>query len=219
MKYVSNVPKNADTETRERILQTAKLLLRRHGGGKLTVVDIARALKMSHANVYRFYRSKSAIFDAIIDEWLAALEAFVENIARRPAPAAERLEAVVLELHRKRKEKLLQDVELFETYRRVIEARPDAVAQRRAKMVGLFKRLLAEGVAAGEFESMDCQQAAVVLEDATALFLHPLLIPITLHEPMGKRAKNVVRLFIAGFAANPPPRVAIIPVRVIHPRT
>ena len=77
--------------TRQLILDTAKALLRRHGEGNLTVVDIARATGMSHANVYRFFRTKAGILDAIIDEWLSKVEAFVEAIAQRPNTAAERL--------------------------------------------------------------------------------------------------------------------------------
>ncbi len=38
-------------ETRERILNAAQDLLRRHGLAKPTVVDVARALDLSHATV------------------------------------------------------------------------------------------------------------------------------------------------------------------------
>jgi len=107
--------------------------LRRYGNDKLTVVDIARSLNMSHANVYRFFKTKSDILDAIIDEWLTKIEQFVEEIAQRPIPAAARIEAVVLELHRKRKQKLQEDAEVFETYRHIVEIRPDAAARRREK--------------------------------------------------------------------------------------
>lgn len=187
-------------DTHQLILETARTLLRRFGADKLTVVDIARALDMSHANVYRFFKNKSEILDAIVDEWMSKMEAFIEAIAERPASAADRIEAVVLELHRKRRQKLLEDAEVYETFRRVVEMRPDVLAKRREKIVSVFKRLIEEGMETGEFARVDADEAATVLKDATALFLHPFMIPTTLNEETDDRAKNVVRHILAGFS-------------------
>jgi len=190
------------SETRNLILRTAEALLRRYGNDKLTVVDIARSLDMSHANVYRFFKTKSDILDAIIDEWLTKLEHFVEEIAQRPISAAARIEAIVLELHRKRKEKLREDAEVFETFRRVVEIRPDAAARRREKILRVFRRLIEEGIESGEFVGVDSLKAASALKDATSLFLHPFLIPTTLNEETDCRARDVVRFILAGFSNN-----------------
>jgi AcrR family transcriptional regulator len=190
------------SETRGLILQAAETLLRRYGNDKLTVVDIARSLGMSHANVYRFFKTKSEILDAIIDEWLTKIECFVEEIAQRPASAAARIEAVVLELHRKRKQKLREDAEVFEAFRHIVEVRPDAAARRREKILRVFRRLIEEGIESGEFVRVDSLKAANALKDATSLFLHPFLIPTTLHEETDARARDVVRFILAGFSAS-----------------
>jgi AcrR family transcriptional regulator len=191
----------SSSETRSQILQSAEALLRRYGNDKLTVTDIARSLSMSHANVYRFFKTKSDILDAIIDEWLTKIEQFVEEIAQRPDSAAARIEAIVLELHRKRKQKLQQDAEVFETYRHIVEIRPDAAARRREKILHVFQRLIEEGIESSEFAGVESLRAATVLKDATCLFLHPLLIPTTLNEETDARARDVVRFILAGFSA------------------
>lgn len=192
------------TRTRELILDTARKLLRRYGQDKLTVVDIAREMGMSHANVYRYFTTKSAILDAIIDEWLARLETFVEAIVQRQDSAAKRIEAVVVELHRKRKKKLMKDARVFDTYRRVVEIRPDMAARRRQQLIRVFKTLLDEGVRSGEFAPMNTMSSAVTLKDATALFLHPLMIPTNLHEETEERAREVVRCVLRSFEADRP---------------
>ena len=192
---------NGQTEgTRELILKTAKSLLRKYGEDKMTVVDIARALEMSHANVYRFFRTKADILDAIIEEWQTRIEAFIEEIARRPSSAAERIEAVVLELHTKRRQKLLEDAEFYETYRRIVALRPDFVAKRRQKIIDIFEKLIELGIANGEFAPADPKETAMVLKDATVLFLHPLMIPTVLHEETEPRVRNVVRSVLASIA-------------------
>lgn len=198
----------SSSETRNQILQSAEALLRRYGNDKLTVVDIARSLNMSHANVYRFFKTKSDILDAIIDEWLTKIEQFIEEIAQRPVSATARIEAIVLELHRKRKEKLQQDAEVFEAYRHIVEVRPDAAARRREKVLRMFQRLIEEGIESGEFAGVDSLKAATVLKDATCLFLHPLLIPTTLNEETDARARDVVRFILAGLSPARPSRTS-----------
>src|ERR1051325_393207 len=66
-------PEGKSPETRERILKAAEDLLRRHGPAKTPVVDGARALEMSHANVYRHFASKTELQDAVADRWLKAI--------------------------------------------------------------------------------------------------------------------------------------------------
>src|ERR1700690_4235604 len=86
-------------DTRNAILETAKAHLRRFGEDKMTIVEIARCLGMSHANIYRFFKNKAEILDAIIEEWLGRTEEIIEKIDRQPGSAAERLEMLVVELY------------------------------------------------------------------------------------------------------------------------
>src|SRR4051794_22393375 len=78
-------------ETRERILKAAEDLLRRHGPAKTTVVDVARTLEMSHANVYRHFASKTELRDAVADRWLKAISGPLEKIAHGKGKASTRL--------------------------------------------------------------------------------------------------------------------------------
>ena len=54
--------------TAEKILDAARDQVRRFGEAKTNVVDIARALGTSHTTIYRRFRSKAEVFDAIVGE-------------------------------------------------------------------------------------------------------------------------------------------------------
>lgn len=56
--------------TAERILEATEEVLRRHGPAKATVVDVARALGVSHGSVYRRFRTKAALREAVTKRWL-----------------------------------------------------------------------------------------------------------------------------------------------------
>jgi len=102
--------------TRNRILETAKEVLRRYGPAKANVVDVARALGVSHGSVYRHFPSKAVLRDAVTERWLASISAPLAAVAdeegggprataalARPPRALEALES-------------LEEPELFATY-------------------------------------------------------------------------------------------------------
>src|SRR5262249_56455638 len=83
-------------DTRTRIVETADALFRRLGFAKTAVADIAAELRMSPANVYRFFPSKTAIVQAICQRCLSEVEEAACAIARSKAPVAQRSERLIL---------------------------------------------------------------------------------------------------------------------------
>src|SRR5688500_8885831 len=86
-------------ETRRRIVDTADRLFREIGYQKTTVADIAKALRMSPANVYRFFDSKKAINEAVAERCMAEIEGELSRIADGRQPAAERLRKAIETYH------------------------------------------------------------------------------------------------------------------------
>ena len=72
---------------RRAILDTAEEVLRRFGPAKATVVDVARALDVSHGSVYRHFPSKAALRDAVTERWLARVSEPLEVIVTRRGTA------------------------------------------------------------------------------------------------------------------------------------
>ena len=64
----------ANSSADQRILELACDHLRRFGPKRTTIVGIAEAAGMSHANVYRYFPSKQALFEAVTALWLKPLE-------------------------------------------------------------------------------------------------------------------------------------------------
>src|SRR5436305_15251045 len=83
-------------DTRARIMEAAEALFRRIGFAKTAVADIASELKMSPANVYRFFPSKHAIVDAICKRCLDEVDQKACVVARSRLSASPRLEPLVL---------------------------------------------------------------------------------------------------------------------------
>ncbi len=70
--------------TPERILEVTEDVLRRFGLAKATVVDVARALDVSHGSVYRHFPSKASLREAVAKRWLDRTNAPLAKIAESP---------------------------------------------------------------------------------------------------------------------------------------
>jgi AcrR family transcriptional regulator len=156
-----------------KILETARAQIRRHGQAKTNLVDIAKALGTSHTTIYRHFRSKADVFDAIVISTMKDEEELAETFVASTAPASERLLGMVLALHRRKCERLEGDPELYELYRRVLEERPELVRNYATVMTRLVAAIIEDGVRRGEFSVDDVEAAADVVRDAVTVYVHP----------------------------------------------
>jgi AcrR family transcriptional regulator len=156
-----------------RILDAARTQVRRFGQTKTNIVDIARALGTSHTTIYRHFRSKSEVFDAIVSSAMQDEEQLAHRYVRASGSAFERLSGMVLALHQRKRERFSDDPEVYHLYRRVVDERPDLVRDYAAAMTRLVADILADGVRAGEFKIDDIAAAAGVVANAVTVFVHP----------------------------------------------
>src|SRR5262245_20194455 len=137
-------------DTRARIMDTAEALFRRLGYSKTAVADIAGELKMSPANVYRFFPSKNAIIEAICQRCLAECEERCWAVARSRGTAAERIERMVLEILAYHRENHLVDQQVNDMVMAAIELSWGAIRAHKEHMRGIFETILRDGIAQGE---------------------------------------------------------------------
>jgi AcrR family transcriptional regulator len=163
-----------ETLTPERILEASEEVLRRFGPAKATVVDVARALGVSHGSVYRHFPSKAALRDAVTEHWLAGISAPLERVADGEGPASDRLRRWLDLLVRSKRTKALEDPELFATYVALTADARDVVKAHVDALVGQLARIIEDGVAQGAFEkTADLVSAARAVFDATSRFHNP----------------------------------------------
>ncbi len=189
---------SASSDTRTRILDAALDQLRRHGPAKTGVVDVARALGISHAAVYRHFPSKDALFDAVAGRWLHAVSQPLEEIAARRSKPAKRLEDWLTTLIAIKRRKVTDDPELFATYHAVAEAAHKVASAHVAELQDQLRRIVADGMASGDFAVSDAAVAATAVLNATARFHHPHFVREFPADPAAERA--VIRLVLAGLA-------------------
>jgi AcrR family transcriptional regulator len=147
--------------TREQILDAAEDVLRRDGPAKTNVVDVARALNVSHGSVYRHFPSKAALREAVAERFLQKSSAPLDELMERPGEPAEKLRRWLETLFATKRRKALEDPELFATYVALAHESVDAVQNHVDHLIGHLTEIVG-----------DPQQARAIF-DATARFHDP----------------------------------------------
>jgi AcrR family transcriptional regulator len=160
--------------TREEILEAAEEVLRRYGPAKANVVDVARALAVSHGSVYRHFESKAALRDAVTERWLAEISAPLAAVANEEGSAGERLARWLDGLVQAKRRKALADPELFATYIELTAGAREVVKAHVDTLVGQLASIIADGIAREEVEASNPISAARAVFDATARFHNPV---------------------------------------------
>jgi AcrR family transcriptional regulator len=163
-------------DTRARIMDTAEALFRRLGYAKTAVADIAGELKMSPANVYRFFSSKNAIIEAICQRCLGELEDRAWAVARSRGSAAERLEQLVLEILAYHRENHLTEQRVNDMVLAAIELSWGAIRAHKEHMRMVFEAVLREGIERGEFERVEPRETSRLMMISLVNFCHPVLV-------------------------------------------
>ena len=159
--------------TRERILASAEDVIRRFGPDKATVVDVARALGVSHAAVYKHVATKAELRDLVVARWVNATMPPLRAIAEGSGPAPRRLRRLLDALIAVKRGRASDDPELFTAYRTLAAGAESIVTAHVDELVGLIASVIRAGVKEGAFRKVDTVATGRALLLATLRFHHP----------------------------------------------
>jgi AcrR family transcriptional regulator len=188
--------------TRDRILATAEEVIRRFGPAKATVVDVARALGVSHAAVYRHVATKAELRDLVVGRWVETTMPKLRAIAARSGPAPQRLRRLVDALIAVKRHRAAADPELFAAYRTLAVDAKSIVAAHVAELVELIATVIRSGVKEGTFHTVDAFAAGRAVLFATSRFHHPAHAAEWLDPGIDVAYNDVWKLMMEGLCAG-----------------
>jgi AcrR family transcriptional regulator len=193
------ISEHIETDTRERILVVAERLFRQIGYQKTTVADIAKELRMSPANVYRFFDSKKAIHEGVARGLMGEVEQAAQTIAAGRGPAASRLRELMKTVHRMNTERYVGDSKLHEMVEIAMEEDWDVCVAHMLLITETIGSVIGQGAATGEFEVADVPVAAMCACTGMMRFFHPQMIAQCATKP-GPTIDEMIDFIIAGLS-------------------
>lgn len=164
--------------TPERILQVAEEHIRVLGPKQLTMVSCARKLDVSHTALYRHFKNKAALLQAIVDNWLNSVTPYLHNIAHAETISAEtRLTNWFHEARRRKLERITSDPQLFAAYQEIADIVAPVVRAHICDMLAQIQTIIEAGQASEEFHSTSPpREIAETLWWATSRFHNPKVL-------------------------------------------
>lgn len=183
-----------ETTTDVRILELAAEHIRRFGVERTSVTGIAEAAGMSHANVYRYYPSKMALFDEITAGWLKPLEAGLRIISDAQDPPFDKLERLALAIHRSYRHKLEADPKIFRLFVDAADKAAPVARRHRARIESEIRRILDEGTGSGLIEIKDQEFYLLLILDALHRFIDPAAMVRDINQAQGELEERAARV-------------------------
>jgi AcrR family transcriptional regulator len=193
------ISEHIEADTQERILVVAERLFREIGYRKTTVADVAKVLRMSPANVYRFFDSKKAINEGVARRLMGGVESAAQVIATKREPAASRLRELLTSIHRMNCERYIGDSKLHEMVEVAMEESWEVCVAHMQQITETIAAVMADGAASGEFEAPDVPLAAMCACTAMMRFFHPQMIAQCANKP-GPSLDQMIDFVLAGLA-------------------
>jgi AcrR family transcriptional regulator len=200
------LPRSAASEPVEaRILDIAREHLRKFGAARTTVVGIAEQAGMTHANVYRYFSSKEALFEEITASWLRPLEARLREAADGADPAFDKLERMLLAIHRAYRQKLDSDPAIFDLLIDALDKARGSARKHRGRVQSEIQRVVEDGIASGAFAMTDRRRALSLIFDAAHRFIHPIALRLDAETPapaLEARFERIVAMALRALRAG-----------------
>ncbi|QAU48637.1 TetR/AcrR family transcriptional regulator [Bradyrhizobium guangzhouense] len=193
------ISEHIEGDTRDRILEVAERLFRVIGYQKTTVGDIAKELRMSPANVYRFFESKKAIHQAVAQGLMGEVELEAQRIVARPGPVLPRFRELLTTVNRMNTERYVGDSKLHEMVEIAMQEDWDVCVAHIHRVTETIGAVIAQGVASGDFEAPDVPLAALCTCTAMIRFFHPQMIAQAANKP-GPSIDQMIDFVIAGLS-------------------
>jgi AcrR family transcriptional regulator len=174
------------------------------GIGKTTMEDIAREAGSGKATLYRYFPNKTAVVDALVARETLRFERRLRRAAERGETAAARVEGAFvaaldfLTTHPMLNKSLREEPDVLLPYL-TLDSGPVAQSGLR-----LFTRIIRDGIASGEFRSLNAAWAAETLFRLLMSFFTLPPLAIRLDDPDEVRA--YARGLVAGGLLDGRPR-------------
>ncbi|HUG16751.1 MAG TPA: TetR/AcrR family transcriptional regulator [Thermomicrobiales bacterium] len=148
---------------KEQIYETASALFSRNGYRSTSVRDIARQLDLQGGSLYAHITSKEQVLWEIVSRVAESFDAAVRPIAESDGPAPDRLRRMIHAHIDVLVQHFSHATVFFQDWRHLGGERRAEVINLRDRYEALFRQVIVDGVATGQFAERDPRLAAIFL--------------------------------------------------------
>lgn len=193
----------SDHTMHARVIATAHARFRSHGFAATSVADIAADLEVAPTYLYKFFRSKNAIGEAVSASILEGIQDAAERIVRADIDPRDKILGLFATTLRESVGMFFADRKLHDLVSRCMEEDWASVPRHKARMRVLIRELIVGGMEKGTFDAaLDVEEATDAVFWALYPFSHPSILEQTIDDDLGTRATTIARFCLRALCAK-----------------
>jgi AcrR family transcriptional regulator len=158
---------------RQLLLDQVEDLVRKRGSADIAMNELAAAAGMSPSNLYRFFESKEALFEAVAEKWFADKIAIMEEVTASDLPVRDKLYSFFARRFVVMSERFNEDPELFTSYCELGEQHFEVVRGYVDLGDHYLAMIIAEALDAGYFGELSIDEAVSLINQMVSPYCMP----------------------------------------------
>jgi AcrR family transcriptional regulator len=185
---------------RVQLLDTVAIMIERQTGSGTgpTLAELAREAGMSPANIYRFFDSKDALYEAVAGRWFAPKIAIMEQVIASDLPAGEKLYQFFARRFILMRDDFDADPLLFQRYLDLGDEHQEIVRGYIDLGDHYLAMIVADCMADGHFEGLSIDQAVSLINLMVQAFFNPWQMIELMHSVTEEKLALVVTTILNG---------------------
>ena len=163
-------------QIKEKVILSAEKKIRASGADKMRLVDVAKDVGIAHTGLYKHFNDRDELLDSISKKWTSSVDAALAKIAEKPDSPTKLLGELFLTLHRMKRSRVANDLELFKVFDMAAESKKPFIAQHISNICNVVLKLVKRAIKEDEFKKAPAKLLTEHLLEVTRGFTHPKLV-------------------------------------------
>jgi AcrR family transcriptional regulator len=197
---------------RAQLLDVVEHLIRKRGGGPVTLTELAAEAGMSTANIYRFFASKEALFEAVAERWFEPKIRIMEQVVSSDLSARAKLYEFFARRFLLMRDSYLAEPELFVSYLDLGDQHEDIVRGFIDLGDHYLAMIVSQAMDEGHFAGLTIDRTVSLINLMLVPFIDPRHIITLMHSVSEEKLHQIVDAMLLGLKepglATPQLRIA-----------
>jgi AcrR family transcriptional regulator len=180
------------------LLATVEDMIRERGAVDISMTELATASGMSPSNIYRFFESKEALFEAIAEQWFAEKAAIMEEVVASDLRARDKMYAFFQRRFAVMVARFVDEPDLFRSYCELGGQHFEVVRGYVDLGDHFLAMIVAEAMEQGHFPGVTIDRAVSLINLMVQPFCNPDLIAQLAVMPTEEKLGQIIETIFAG---------------------
>jgi AcrR family transcriptional regulator len=158
---------------RMQLLDAVDDVVRARGSADISVTEIAAAAGMSPSNLYRFFETKEALFEAVAEKWFAEKILIMEEVCASDMTARDKMVAFFARRFRVMVEQYDADPALFRSYMEIGTQHLETIRGYVDLGDHYLSVLVADAMEEGYFDGFTLDEAVSLINQMMQVYINP----------------------------------------------